>query len=129
MREPNFSDDKTANKDMAMLFLDHRMTADKVEEVVLYDLSNIVATLGGSLSLFLGVSAFSVILFLWERMRRLSHPKRSSRILREPVIRGGRIKRTFASCLPSLTASPSTVSLGFNEEATPGKVRGPILVL
>ncbi len=66
IREPDHSDDLTEEAE-AYVYYGGILEADEDEEVMLYDFNNILAAIGGSLGLFLGVSVFSIIVSVMDK--------------------------------------------------------------
>ncbi len=64
---------------MAILYLENTMKSEHSEEVLINDLNTVIASVGGSLGLFLGVSCFSIFTYLGKsftaRRRNDKHPK------------------------------------------------------
>ncbi len=60
IREPNAE----PKHHTAVVFLGSRMKSEHQEDVVIYDINNVVASVGGSLGLFLGVSCYSMITYV-----------------------------------------------------------------
>ncbi len=70
-------------KRMAVLYLESTMKSERSEEVLINDLNTVIASVGGSLGLFLGVSCFSMFTYLGRsftsRRRKDKHSKKHKR--------------------------------------------------
>ncbi len=54
----------------AMLYIDSSMKSEHSEDVLIYDINTVIASVGGSLGLFLGVSCFSLFTYMGRAFSR-----------------------------------------------------------